>query len=77
MSELQIDLNIDKHNKPTLVVECPTCHHELTHHLETIQANAQLPCGQCGAEVMVSGHDLERAQRLYQQILRGDEGVIG
>lgn len=77
MSELQIDLNIDKHHKATLVIECPICHHELTHHLETLQPDEQLLCSQCGEKITVTVHDLERAQHLYQQILHGDEGVIG
>ena len=76
MSELQIDLNIDKHNRPTLVIECPHCKHELTHHLETLPVDGALSCDQCAEQITVSAHDQERARRLYEKILLADDGLI-
>lgn len=77
MTELKLDLNIDKRSKPTLVIECPRCKHELTHHLETLEAGAQLTCEVCGEVIAISEQDLVRAQSLYQMILRDEDGVIG
>ncbi|WP_028454881.1 hypothetical protein [Chitinilyticum litopenaei] len=69
MPGLNLDLNIDKHHNATLVVECPACKHELTHHLKSLTPDHILPCT-CGEQIGLSGHDLARAQALHQQIIR-------
>ncbi|PAS92354.1 MAG: hypothetical protein CGU29_11895 [Candidatus Dactylopiibacterium carminicum] len=73
-STLKIDLNIDKHKRPTLVIACPSCQHELTHHLETLLPDSTLNCEKCNSGIGVTRNDLLRAQDLYTRILIDDGG---
>ncbi|MBE9609796.1 hypothetical protein [Chitinilyticum piscinae] len=66
MSGLNIDVNIDKHLNATLVVECPECGHEITHHLKTLTPDSILPCT-CGTRIGLSDQHLRRAQSLHTQ----------
>lgn len=65
MTGLNLDLNIDKHNNATLIVECPDCGHEVTHHLKTLTTDSMLPCP-CGTQIGLSQQDLNRASAMHQ-----------
>ncbi|XZG70984.1 hypothetical protein ACTSKR_03695 [Chitinibacteraceae bacterium HSL-7] len=68
MTGLNIDLNIDKHQKATLVVACPDCGHEVTHRLGALTPDSVLGC-QCGARISLTPNDLDRANALHQRII--------
>ncbi|MBP8812298.1 MAG: hypothetical protein KBE25_01865 [Laribacter sp.] len=70
---LHLDLNLDKHLDTTLVIECPVCGHEITHHFRSLEPDSVLVCSQCQHSVTVSEADLERAEVLYQAMLRDGE----
>mgnify|MGYP002133339748 CR=1 FL=1 len=44
---LHLDLNLDKHLDATLVIECPVCGHEITHHFRSLEPDSVLVCSQC------------------------------
>ena len=70
---LHLDLNLDKHLVTTLVIVCPVCGHEITHHFRSLEPDSVLVCSQCQHSVTVSEADLERAEVLYQAMLRDGE----
>ena len=76
MKTLNIDLNIDKHDTPTLVIECPTCKHELTHHLKSLTPDSIIQCDKCEATIGLTSQDLENAESLYGRILKAEDGLI-
>lgn len=76
MNTLNIDLNIDKHDTPTLVIECPKCKHELTHHLKSLAPDSVIQCDKCETKIDITNQDLERAETLYGKILKAEDGII-
>lgn len=76
MIQLNLDLNIDKHDHPTLVIECPKCKHELTHHLKTLIPDSTIQCNNCQTVIDITASDLRRAKMLYQQILNAEDGLL-
>lgn len=71
MPTLNFDLNVDKHNKPTLVIECPACKREIPRHLTALTPDSVVAC-ECGTAISLTARDLDRARQLYQDTLRSD-----
>ena len=70
MATLKFDLNIDKRQHATLVIECPTCRHENAHHLRALQPDTVVACDACDAAMTISAQDLVLAQQRLDAIVR-------
>lgn len=77
MSELSFDFNIDKHNKATVVIICPRCKREVTHHLDSLEPDMIITCPICDEKIIITQALIDQAQAKYEEIKRDEDGLIG
>lgn len=60
MKSPRFDIDLDKHYKATVVIECPACGHENRHHLSSLQPDSALACT-CGHDISLGAQGLQSA----------------
>lgn len=63
----RFDIDLDKHYKATVVIDCPDCGHETRQHLASLGPDQTLSC-HCGADISMSALALQHAQQKADSI---------
>lgn len=63
----RFDIDLDKHYKATVVIDCPDCGRETRQHLASLGPDQPLNC-QCGADISMSAIAVQQAQQKAESI---------